>query len=322
MPTALITGVGGQDGSYLSELLRTKGYRVVGLTRDTGRVRAQAYAAAYDGVELVRAPAGLPDMIAAVKRAAPDEVYHLAAPSRVASSWDDPAATRRQVLGSTAVVLEAVQAAAPAARCLVAGSCEMFEPADHAQDETAPRKPVSPYGEAKLAAFDLVKTYRTMAGMHASTGILFNHESPRRDVSFVSRKITRAAVAIAAGQQRELHLGNMSVRRDWGFAGDHVRAMWLMLQQEEASDLVIGTGVAHSVEDFCAAAFAEVGLDWREHVVPDAAALKRPIDAPLRLADPARARRRLGWAPEVDFPGLVSMMVRYETGDVGRGTGA
>jgi len=318
MPTALVTGIGGQDGSYLAEFLRSKGYRVVGLTRDPARVRSLPYAAAFAGVELQQAPPGLPGMTEVLRRAVPNEVYHLAAPSRVSSSWADPAATQREILGTTAVLLEALQAAAPAARCFVAGSCEMFGPSSGPQNETAPRKPVSPYGEAKRAAYDLVKTYRTMAGMHVSTGILFNHESPRRDPSFVSRKIACGAANIAAGRQRELRLGDVSVRRDWGFAGDYVRAMWLMLQQEEASDLVIGTGVAHSVQDFCAAAFAAVGLDWRSHVVPDDAALKRPTDAPLRLADPARARRRLGWTPEVDFFGLVRMMVDAEMADGSR----
>jgi GDPmannose 4,6-dehydratase len=272
MPTALITGVSGQDGSYLAELLATKGYRVVGTTRDAQRAQRLEHASSMRSVELVEVDAGsLPAMLRVLRKAKPDEVYHLAAPSRVSSSFEDPEGAKRGILGTTAVVLEAVQQVVSGARCFLAGSCEMFTPEDHAQDETAPRAPVSPYGEAKRAAYELVRTYRSMGRLFAATGILFGHESPRREPSFVTRKVARAAAAVARGTQREVRVGSLEVRRDWGFAGDHVRAMWSMLQQDDPEDLVIGTGVAHSVADLCLEAFAVVGRDWKDHVVSDVA---------------------------------------------------
>ena len=312
MPTALVTGVSGQDGTYLAELLVAKGYRVVGTTRDAARARASEHTGALRGVDLVETDGrSLPALLDLLRQTQPGEVYHLAAPSRVSDSFADPDGAKRGILGTTAVLLEAVQQSVPGARCFVAGSCEMFRPEDQGQDESAPREPVSPYGEAKLAAFDLVRTYRSMGRLFAVTGILFNHESPRRGASFVTRKVARGAAAVARGTQREVKLGSLDVRRDWGFAGDYVRAMWAMLQQETPEDLVIGTGTAHSVADLCFEAFAAVGRDWKDHVVSDAA-LVRAGDPPLRLADPSRARRRLGWSPEVDFRGLVSMMVEHE----------
>jgi GDPmannose 4,6-dehydratase len=314
MPTALVTGVSGQDGTYLAELLVAKGYRVVGTTRDAARARTCEHADALRGVDLVETDGrSLPALLDVLRQTQPGEVYHLAAPSRVSASFEDPDGAKRGILGTTAVLLEAVQQSVPGARCFVAGSCEMFRPEDHGQDESAPREPVSPYGEAKLAAFDLVRTYRSMGRLFAVTGILFSHESPRRGASFVTRKVARAAAAVARGTQREVKLGSLDVRRDWGFAGDYVRAMWAMLQEETPDDLVIGTGIAHSVGDLCFEAFAAVGRDWQDHVVSDAA-LVRAGDPPLRLADPSRARRRLGWSPEVDFRGLVSMMVEHEMG--------
>jgi GDPmannose 4,6-dehydratase len=313
MPTALITGVAGQDGSYLAEFLLSRGYRVIGLTRDAGAARARPYGYALREVELVEG-ALLDDAVRLADvfwRFRPDEIYHLAGPSRVATSWEDPAGTQAAITGGTGALLEAVREAAPSARCFNAGSCEMFSPEDHAQDESAPRRPESPYGRAKLEAFELARRAREERGLHVSSGILFNHESPRRGAPFVTRRIARGAAAIARGHAQSLRLGNLDVRRDWGFAGDFVRAMWLMLQQSEPDDLVIGTGVAHSVAEFCEAAFGVVGLSWTDHVVSDPA-LFRPSDPPLRLADPARARVRLGWTPEVDFHGLVAMMVDAE----------
>ncbi|MGH9786365.1 MAG: GDP-mannose 4,6-dehydratase, partial [Terriglobia bacterium] len=202
----------------------------------------------------------------------------------------------------------------PATRCFFAGSCEMFAPEEHAQDESAPRAPTSPYGEAKQQLAEHVKGLRKEYGLYAVTGILFNHESPRRGDGFVTKKIAAAAARIARGEGQKLVLGNLEVRRDWGFAGDYVKAMWSMLLQTEPEDLVIGTGVAHSVAEFCEVAFKHVGLNWREHVVSDPS-LFRPTDAPLRLANPARAKARLGWSPEVDFERLVAMMVDHEMGD-------
>lgn len=315
MTTALVTGVTGQDGTYLTALLREKGYRIVGMTRQRPRT-VRSDNPALEGVDLVEHVSELPRLVATLREVKPAEVYHLASPSSVGASFEDPEGTKRAVLGGTAVMLEAIAQGAPEARSFFAGSCEMFAPQDRAQDENAPRQPVSPYGEAKRAAFDLVRMYRSQGGLHASTGILFNHESPLRVERFVTGKIVRAAVDIAAGRQEGLAIGN-DVRRDWGFAGDYVRAMWLMLQQERAGDLVIGTGTAHSVSEFCAAAFETVGLNWRDHVTTDES-LVRANDPPLRLANPARARRRLGWSPEVDFRGLVTMMVNHQMANARR----
>lgn len=312
MPTALITGVSGQDGSYLAELLGGKAYRVVGTTRDVAGAMKVPYASALERVELIQH--GL-DSRAAIgellTRFQPDEIYHLAGPSRVGASWSDPEGTMLGIVVPTTLLLESVAADAPTARCFVAGSCDSFAAEDHAQDESAPRRPTSPYGRAKMEAEEIVRQYREQHGIFAVTGIMFNHESPRRDLDFVSRKIARAAVRIARGQSTALTLGSVHVRRDWGFAGDHVRAMWLMLQQSDPLDLVIGTGEAHSIIDFYELAFRRAGLNAKDHVAVDPA-LFRPGDAPLRLANPARARSRLGWTPEVDFERLVAMMVDHE----------
>jgi GDPmannose 4,6-dehydratase len=318
MPTALITGVSGQDGSYLAEWLVSKGYSVIGTTRDIAATRRLSYARAFDRVELVQL--GLDSRVAIgelLARFQPDEVYHLAGPSRVGASWNDPAGTMLGIVVPTTLLLESIATEAPAVRCFVAGSCDTFAAEEHAQDESAPRKPVSPYGRAKLEAEEIVRRYRQEYGLFAVTGILFNHESPRRDVSFVSRKIARAATRIARGQEKTVTLGSVHVRRDWGFAGDYVRAMWLMLQQPDALDLVIGTGEAHSISDFYELAFRRVGLEGKNHVEVDPT-LIRPGDAPLRLANPARARSRLGWTPEVDFERLVAMMVDYEMNNWGQ----
>lgn len=310
-PTALITGVGGQDGSYLAEFLLGKGYRVVGTTRDAAAVMRQPYARVLENVELFEGqyfPPPLNDLLDLIQ---PDEIYNLAGPSRVATSWDDPEGTVMGVMWPSISVLEIVLERMPAVRCFFAGTCEMFAPENQAQDESAPRAPTSPYAEAKQMLAETVRQKREEYGVYAVTGILFNHESPRRGEGFVSRKIARSAVRIARGEEQQLVLGNLEVRRDWGFSGDYVRAMWSMLFQKEPEDLVIGTGVAHSVADFCEVAFRRAGLDWRNHVVSDPS-LFRPTDAALRLANPARAKARLGWQPEVDFQRLVAMMVDNE----------
>lgn len=318
MPTALITGVSGQDGSYLSELLTSKGYRVVGTTRDPERTTALPYAAAFRGVELVANALDSRDSIGELlARTKPDEIYHLAGPSRVGASWQDPSGTVLGIVMPTLLILESMLAVTPASRCFVAGSCDVFAPEERAQDESATRGPTSPYGRAKLEAEGIVRRYREEYKLFAATGILFNHESPRRAVDLVSRKIAQAAVRISRGEQAKLTLGTVHVRRDWGFAGDYVRAMWLMLQQTYPEDLVLGTGEAHSITDLYELAFRRVGLDATEYVVQDPA-LFRAGDAPLRLANPARARSQLGWTPEVDFERLVAMMVDYEMGDGGR----
>jgi len=319
MSTALITGVSGQDGSYLAELLVGKGYRVAGTTRDIAAARHTPYAAALAGVELFEnALDSRPAVSDLLTRIQPNEIYHLAGPSRVGASWHDPAGTLLGIVMPTILLMEAMLTEMPLAKCFVAGSCDMFAAEDHAQDESAPRAPESPYGRAKMEAEEIVRRYRDQHALFAVTGILFNHESPRRDESFVSRKITRAAARISRGEEQTLKLGSVDVRRDWGFAGDYVRAMWLMLRQQEPMDLVIGTGDAHSIADFYDLAFRRVGLNGKDHVVVDPS-LMRAGDAPLRLANPARAWARLGWTPEVDFERLVAMMVDYEMGtsDVG-----
>ena len=312
MRTALITGVIGQDGSYLAELLIGKGYRVVGTSRDPDRAMSLPYAAAFRGVELVAnaldSRSSLGELLAHSK---PDEIYHLAGPSRIGASWTDPSGAVLGIVMPTLLMMESIVALTPAVRCFVAGSCDMFVAEDHAQDETAPRIPPSPYGRAKHEAEEIVRRYRDEHGLFAATGILFNHESPRRDEDLVSRKIVRAAVRISRGEQATLTLGSVHVRRDWGFAGDYVRAMWLMLQQDTPEDLVVGTGEAHSITDLYELAFRRVGLNAKDHVIQDPT-LVRPGDPALRLANPARARSRLGWTPDVDFERLVAMMVDHE----------
>ena len=314
MPTALITGVAGQDGSYLAEFLLQKDYHVVGTTRDARRALELPYARALAGVELLEGDGSrVEDWTEILRRERPDEVYHLAGPSRVSTSFQDPAGTELGVSLPTFTLVQAILEELPSPRLFFAGSSEIFAAEPHAQDESAPRDPASPYGRAKVDAMGAIEHAREKFGLYAVTGILFNHESPRRSESFVSRKIVRAAVRIAHGRQQRLTLGNIDVRRDWGFAGDYVRAMWLMMFQEEPEDLVIGTGTAHSVAEFCDVAFRRVGLDWKEHVDSDPS-LIRPSDEPLRLANPARAKSRLGWTPEVDFERLVAMMVDHENG--------
>ena len=314
MPTALITGVGGQDGSYLAEFLLQKDYRVIGTTRDARRTLEGPFARSLAGIDqLVVGEINHPlsPVLEAIRTERPDEVYHLGTPSRVSASWDNPSETVATIAASTFLLIEAALEELPSPRIFVAGSCEVFAPQDVPQDESAPRSPQSPYATGKLMAMEFVEKSRQLGGLYAVNGILFNHESPRRGEDFVTRKIARAAARISQGQEKELRLGNLDVRRDWGFAGDYVRAMWLMLFQDEPEDLVIGTGVAHSVADFCEVAFHHVGLNWRDHVVSDPAFV-RPADAPLRLANPARAKSRLGWTPEVDFERLVAMMVDAE----------
>ena len=302
MPTALITGVSGQDGSYLAELLLGRGYRVIGTTRDPRRALEGPHARALAGIDLVVGDLSAPTspVLDAIRRERPEEVYHLGTPSKVAASWDDPASSMTGTALSTALLVETAVEELPSPRLFVAGSCEVFAPQETAQDESAPRSPMSPYGEAKLIAMQFVEKARSQFGLYAVTGILFNHESPRRGKDFVSRKIAGAAARIARGVESTLTLGSLDVRRDWGFAGDYVRAMWLMMFQEEPEDLVIGTGVAHSVAEMCEVAFRRVGLNWKDHVEVDPTLIRR-ADAPLRLADPARAKARLGWTPELYF---------------------
>jgi GDPmannose 4,6-dehydratase len=308
--TALITGINGQDGSYLAELLVGKGYRVCGLVRQPVTNPFPRLASVRDRVELIQADLldqrALADILGAVR---PDEVYNLAATTFVPASWQDPLTTTEFAVLSVARLLDALRRHCPAARFFQAGSSEMFgSAAEQPQRETTPFRPRSPYGGAKVCAHYLTTSHREAYGVFACTGILFNHESPRRAPEFVTRKITQGVARIRLGLAKELRLGNLQARRDWGFAGDCVRAMWLMLQQDRPDDYVIGTGEAHSVEEFVAAAFAHVGLNWQEHVVIDPAFF-RPADPYQLLADGTKARTLLGWQPEVGFEELVGGMV-------------
>jgi GDPmannose 4,6-dehydratase len=312
MPSALITGISGQDGSYLAEFLLGKGYRVAGTTRDRGRATRGHLTRIAHAIELHET--GLEDadgLRRLVQRCAPDEVYNLAGQTHVGASWDDPVGTAEADAIAVTRLLEALRGSSPAPRFFQASTCEMFAPSSAALREESPFEPSSPYGVAKLYGHCSVGAYRRRYEMHAVSGILFNHESPRRDESFVTRKITRAVSRIARGAQRQLRLGNLEPRRDWGFAGDYVEVMWRMLQQDVPEDFVVGTGEAHSVREFCDAAFAEVGLDYREFVAVDDA-LVRAADTAVRVADASRARAALGWTPKVSFAELVKMMVHAD----------
>ena len=310
MVVALITGITGQDGFYLANLLRGEGDEVWGLTRrgtlppDLAFVRSTPPGDVRDQASIERA----------IKIAAPDEIYHLAAQSSVAASWSDPTHTGEVTGLGTARLLDAVGQIAPKARIFLASSSEIFGLPDSApQNESTPIRPVSLYGAAKAYSHHLASVYRRH-GLYVAAGILYNHESPRRPVSFVTRKITQGAVSIARGERSELRLGNLEARRDWGFAGDYVRAMRLMLQQPEPGDYVVATGETHSVRDFCEAAFARVGLDYQAYVVSDPAYWRPAEPIPL-VGDFSRAQNTLGWAPSVSFDELVNLLVAADLAD-------
>jgi GDPmannose 4,6-dehydratase len=307
---ALITGAGGQDGSLLAELLLDRGYEVYGILRRD----PEAYpdlAGLRDRVELLHAD--LLDgasLARALERAQPDEVYNLAAPSFVPQSWDRPVETAEFAAVGVTSLLEAVRAAAPDARVYQASSSEIFgAPPESPQTESTPLAPVTPYGVAKAYGHLIVRSYRLRYGLYVCSGILFNHESPRRPLSFLPRKVANGAARIALGLADELPLGDLDARRDWGYAGDSVRAMWLMLQQETASDYVIATGESHSVRELVELAFGHVGLDWREHVKLDPSLVRGSAELRDLVGDPSRARRELGWEPEVSFAELVRLLV-------------
>jgi len=310
---ALITGITGQDGSYLAELLLAKGYEVHGIIRrsssDTrGRISH------LPAVTLHRGDMADGGSIARIVHdVEPTEVYNLAAQSHVGESFGQPEYTGDVTGVGTLRLLEAVHWYSPGARFYQASSSEMFGGmlGTAPQDEETPFHPRSPYGCAKVYAHHATVNYRESYGLHASCGILFNHESPRRGEEFVTRKIARAAARIAAGRQDKLHLGNLDAKRDWGFAGDYVQAMWLMLQQNTPDDYVIATGETHTVREFCEMAFARVGLRWEEHVVVDPA-LFRPAEVDLLLGDASKAREVLGWKPRWSFRSLVNEMVDAE----------
>jgi GDPmannose 4,6-dehydratase len=310
MKSALITGINGQDGSYLAEHLLEQGYRVCGLVRRTSLQNLERVAHLLEQIELLNGDLlDQNSLINAVAAAEADEIYNLAAQSFVPASFSQPVLTGEFTALGVTRMLEAIRIVNPKIRFYQASSSEMFGKVQSVpQDEETKFHPRSPYGVAKLYGHWITVNFRESYGMFAASGILFNHESPRRGPEFVTRKITLAAARIAAGRQKELKLGNLDARRDWGFTGDFVEAMRLMLQQPEPKDYVIGTGETHTVQDFVEAAFAHLGLDWRKYVVIDPK-LVRPAEVDLLISNPRRAREELGWTPKVSFNELVRMMV-------------
>jgi len=309
-PRALITGVTGQDGSYLAELLLEKGYDVVGMVRRSSTVNFERIAHIQDRLSLV--PGDLLDeasMMGVLAEWKPDEVYNLAAQSFVQTSFSQAVFTGECTALGVTRILDALRIITPAARFYQASSSEMFgKVREVPQREETPFYPRSPYGVAKVYGHWITVNYRESYNLHASSGILFNHESPRRGLEFVTRKVTNGVARIKKGLDKELRLGNLDASRDWGFAGDYVRAMWLMLQQDKPDDYVISTGETHTVRELCDVAFARVGLNYEDHVAIDEAFL-RPAEVDLLVGDPKKASTELGWVPEVDFVTLVEMMV-------------
>jgi GDPmannose 4,6-dehydratase len=307
--TALITGITGQDGSYLAELLLAKGYRVVGIVRRSSTTPYERISHLVDQVELLSADLlDQHSLVDAMQECKPDEIYNLAAQSFVQTSWTQPVLTGEFTALGVTRMLEAMRKAAPKARFYQASSSEMFgKVVETPQRETTPYYPRSPYGVAKCYGHWITVNYRESFGLYAVSGILFNHESPRRGLEFVTRKVTDGVARIKLGYQKELHLGNLDARRDWGFAGDYVDAMWRMLQQDEPDDYVVGTGETWSVRQLCEIAFECAGLNWEDHVVFDQKFM-RPAEVDLLVADPSKAKRVLGWEPKVGFRELVQMM--------------
>ncbi len=317
MPTALITGITGQDGSYLAQFLLKKGYRVGGMVRRSSTGNCARLQAFQHDLELYAGDLADQASITRVLEAVqPDEVYNLACMSYVGASWHQAVLTGDLAGLGVARLLEGIRQVCPRARFYQASSSEMFGKArETPQRETTPFHPRSPYGAAKAYGHFITVNYRESYGLFACCGILFNHESPRRGLEFVSRKITRAAARIKLGLDAELRLGNLQARRDWGYAGDFVAAMWLMLQQDRPDDFVIGTGVSHSVQDLLEIAFDCVGLDWREHIRLDPG-LCRPAEVDALVADPTKARKVLGWAPVMPFRELIETMVEADLAEL------
>jgi GDPmannose 4,6-dehydratase len=307
---ALITGITGQDGSYLAELLLSKGYEVIGMVRRSSTVNFERIAHLQDRIEF--APGDLLDegsMINMLREHRPDEFYNLAAQSFVQTSWGQPVLTGETTALGVTRALDAIRTVDPGIRFYQASSSEMFgKVLEVPQNEDTPFYPRSPYGVAKVYGHWITVNYRESYDLHASSGILFNHESPRRGLEFVTRKISHTVAQIKLGKADELRLGNLDAQRDWGYAGDYVEAMWLMLQQEQPGDFVVSTNETHSVREFCEIAFSHVGLDWEQHVTVDERFM-RPAEVDLLIGDSAKARSVLGWKPKVSFPELVTMMV-------------
>jgi GDPmannose 4,6-dehydratase len=310
MPKALITGITGQDGSYLAEFLLEQGYDVIGMVRRTSTINFHRIAHIQDKISVV--PGDLGDqvsMIHLLEEHRPEEVYNLAAQSFVQTSWNQPVFTGDVTALGVTRLLDAIRFVDPKIRFYQASSSEMFgKVVEVPQRETTPFYPRSPYGVAKVYGHWITINYRESYNMHATSGILFNHESPRRGLEFVTRKITHHVAKIKLGLCDELRLGNLDARRDWGYAGDYVKAMWLMLQQDQPDEFVVATGDTHSVEEFLKVAFGHVNLDWHDYVVQDERFM-RPAEVDLLVGDPSKAGQKLGWEPDVSFEQLVQMMV-------------
>ena len=309
----MITGVTGQDGSYLAELLLEQGYEVIGVVRRSSTLNFERIAHIQDRISLV--PADLLDevsLIAALRDHRPAEVYNLAAQSFVQTSWTQPVLTGETTALGVTRLLDAIRIVDPEIRFYQASSSEMFGKVHEVpQRESTPFYPRSPYGVAKVYGHWITVNYRESYGLHASSGMLFNHESPRRGLEFVTRKVTHGVARISCGLDDKLALGNLDSQRDWGYAADYVRAMWLMLQQDEPADYVVATGETHSVRELCELAFAGAGLEWEQHVVVDDRFL-RPAEVDLLVGDATKAHETLGWRRDVDFPRLVEMMVEAD----------
>ncbi len=310
---ALITGITGQDGSYLAEFLLSKGYEVFGMIRRSSTVNFERIAHIQNRVSLVTGD--LLDevsMINALRQCRPQEVYNLAAQSFVQTSWSQPVFTGETTALGVTRLLDAIRIVDPEIRFYQASSSEMFgRVLEVPQNEKTPFYPRSPYGVAKVYGHWITVNYRESHGVHAISGILFNHESPRRGLEFVTRKISNGVARIKLGLDETISLGNLDAQRDWGFAGDYVKAMWMMLQQDTAEDFVIATGKTHSVREFCELAFSVVGLDWNKYVVVNEAFM-RPAEVDFLVGDASKAHSMLGWTAEVEFPALVEMMVRHD----------
>jgi len=310
MPTALITGITGQDGSYLAELLMSRGYNVIGVARRSSTVNYERIEHLLDDITVVQGD--LQDqgsLLGLLEEYEPTEVYNLAAQSFVPTSWNQPALTGDVTAIGVTRILEAIRFVNPKIRFYQASSSEMFgKVLEVPQNETTPFYPRSPYGVAKVYGHWITVNYRESFNLFATSGILFNHESPRRGIEFVTRKISDGVARIKLGMQKELRLGNLEARRDWGFAGDYVEAMWLMLQHDEADNFVVGTGETHAVREFCEIAFGHVDLDYNEFVVQDER-FYRPAEVDLLVSDPSKAYAVLGWEPQLSFKELVTMMV-------------
>jgi len=322
MTTALITGINGQDGSYLAELLLKKGVRVIGMVRRSSTLNYERIDHLIDEITIVQGD--LHDqgsMLELLEEHKPDEVYNLAAQSFVATSWKQPVLTGEVTALGVTRLLEAIRFVNPKIKFYQASSSEMFgKVVEVPQKETTPFYPRSPYGVAKVYGHWITVNYRESFGMFAASGILFNHESPRRGLEFVTRKISDGVARIKLGLANDLRLGNLEARRDWGYAPDYVEAMWLMLQQEQPGNFVVGTGETHSVREFCQIAFGHADLDYQDYVVEDQS-YYRPAEVDELVADPSRARSVLGWEPAVDFPELVTLMVDADLERLGKTIG-